>query len=335
MFDWVGWLRNLDSALEHAIVLNWPFSGAPAVGATSRLAYDTSLGLWIVGGTNAGAPECYISYDLQTWSQRTPTNVSGAASVEGIATDQAGTVLLGCNDGTIRRTLDITAAAPAWTEPAPGGAATQALFWDDVSSFFQHMDGGRAISRSATGAAASWTRQALGLPVNFAGKTLKSGTTNGSDLAVVVATNHDECATSPDGIAWTARSMPLVGNWDDVCWQAGDSKFYAVDANVVTGSYASSSDGITWATVTPTTPAFVYTAHTLLKSTGNILVSYARDAGKFAIIWSDDSGDTWQVALETAGVASSLAVGLGSNNGMSLALAEVGPAVYGSLRVVD
>lgn len=71
------------------------------------------------------------------------------------------------------------------------------------------------------------------------------------------------CATSPDGLTWTPRVMPALGNWLAVAWNG--TVFCAVGAtNAITDGTvcATSPDGITW------------TGHTIITSKWREITSF-------------------------------------------------------------
>jgi hypothetical protein len=65
----------------------------------------------------------------------------------------------------------------------------------------------------------------------------------GNGKFVAVASNSQQCATSPDGITWTTQTMLNSRDWTGVA--AGPGVFVAVAQGFVDVS-ASSPDGITW-----------------------------------------------------------------------------------------
>jgi len=57
--------------------------------------------------------------------------------------------------------------------------------------------------------------------------------------------------TSPDGLIWTARRVPVSNHWVAVCWSPQRLLFVAVAFNGTTNQRVmSSADGITWTAVT-------------------------------------------------------------------------------------
>jgi len=54
----------------------------------------------------------------------------------------------------------------------------------------------------------------------------------------------DKVATSPDGLVWILRSLPISSNWCDICWVEHKKVFCAISEN--DDKAVTSSDGITW-----------------------------------------------------------------------------------------
>ena len=73
--------------------------------------------------------------------------------------------------------------------------------------------------------------------------------TYGGSTFVAIASGTNVSATSPDGITWTARTMPVSGAWTGIAY--GSGIFYAVTYDN-TSIAASSPDGITWTSRTMT-----------------------------------------------------------------------------------
>ena len=73
---------------------------------------------------------------------------------------------------------------------------------------------------------------------------LASSVTSGAELVVAVGTNS--CATSPDGVTWTSRTIP-AGTWRGV--SSNGSVLCAVSNSTAgVGGAATSTDGVTWTT---------------------------------------------------------------------------------------
>jgi hypothetical protein len=327
MNEILPWMRDLDKALEKIPALNWPHE-TTLVGVTpTQAAYDSVLGIWAVVGANGGAPEIQSSWDGITWTSRTPA-AGTATTLPSIASDNAGTFVAGADDGTVRYSTDGINWSIGTTSMA---TSIISVFWDSVNSLFVVSGTGRESSTSADGI--TWNYNATAYPASFAGKTVKGGATNGTNLSVVTCQIHDKCATSPDGTTWTERTMPSSDSWGSVVYSVGDSKWFCEDESNVAASMAISTDGTTWTRLNPTTfPSGTGIIH--LTSTGNVLVAAASSAGlgkRFAM-WSDDAGVTWQISREIPQIPVHMAYGVDTNNGGQLLMLDpTTPAAYSSL----
>jgi hypothetical protein len=72
----------------------------------------------------------------------------------------------------------------------------------------------------------------------------------GRGLFVAIGQTGTDLSTSPDGVTWTARTLPASVTWTSVVW--GNNKFVAVASNSNDGAY--SLDGATWTTMTMGSP---------------------------------------------------------------------------------
>lgn len=97
---------------------------------------------------------------------------------------------------------------------------------------------------AVAGAATTFTSQTSNLPQNadWSATTFWSSVAQGNGVFVAIANNSIGLATSPDGITWTSRSMPVRTAWSNVIFENG--LFVAIAAN--TNISATSPDGITW-----------------------------------------------------------------------------------------
>jgi hypothetical protein len=83
--------------------------------------------------------------------------------------------------------------------------------------------------------------------INWTARTLPSaiawtGLTYGLGLSVAIGTGTAGCATSPDGVTWTARTMPSSAVWYAVAFSG--TRFVAVSNGSTSAAY--SDDGVTW-----------------------------------------------------------------------------------------
>ncbi len=113
--------------------------------------------------------------------------------------------------------------------------------------------------------------------------TLNSG--NGFFVAVGI----NCAATSPDGITWTARTIP-AGTYRRVAWSTAETMLVAVGDGVV----ATSPDGITWTTRTPGEANNWYSVWRTTIAGGR-WVAVAIN-GTHRVMYSDNSGVTWSTA---------------------------------------
>jgi hypothetical protein len=119
----------------------------------------------------------------------------------------------------------ITRTAPAstrWTSVAYGNGIYAAVGYGAVVASSSNS----TVWTSRTIPTANWTSVAYG---------------NG--VFVAVSSGSDIAATSPDGITWTQRTMPLSSNWLSITY--ANALFVAVSSTSGTIA-ATSPDGITW-----------------------------------------------------------------------------------------
>jgi hypothetical protein len=129
----------------------------------------------------------------------------------------------------------------------------------------------------------------------------------GNGLFVAMPYGTGTVATSPDGITWTQRSMPVVANWTAVTY--GGGQFVAVTNGAVA---ATSPDGITWtARVLPTTANWAALAYG-----GGVYVAVS--VGTAVALTSPD-GITWTQRTLPATIAW---YGLAYGNGMFVTTAN-------------
>ena len=132
----------------------------------------------------------------------------------------------------------------------------------------------------------------------------------GNGLFMVTALNSGAAATSPDGITWTARNIPIpiVGsvnvNWSDITY--GNGTFMVSGMAVVGGNtsymYVSTSvDGATWTTTSPTVIGAFCTSPKIHFGGGNFIFSVSILANTSLYIFkSNDNGATWTSTSSSA-----------------------------------
>jgi hypothetical protein len=338
--------RNLDLALERSTLLNWPHRVTGLAQNIDDLTLDPSLGRYVAAGDTGANPVAYWSNNAQVFNTPgTPPPAGAGLTAVVVTTDGAGVFVMGGTPGgasavKVRR----SAGGGVWTvqsTTAAGAEGIVAITWDPINSLFiAGMDGGTtttALETSPNGTA--WTTR--NMPDVGAGVSnhINSIASNGTDLIVAIGNlaapaATDKCATSPDGVTWTARTMASAKTWIGVAYCAKQAKWLALATD---GTIDTSTDGITWANVAaPTFPDGAPTFGTSsLTATENyfVAVGHAVNIGgnPFAMVMaSDDAGATW----ENVG---SLGAGAGASRiqykgGQLLATAVADTTVYASAR---
>lgn len=132
--------------------------------------------------------------------------------------------------------------------------------------------------------------------ITWTARTIPAGTytslTYGNSLYVAVGTNV--CATSADGITWTARTIS-AGAWLSVAWSASLTLFVANASNKI----ATSSNGTTWTTTPPA--AFTWTARSASEANLWDAIAWSPSLLLFAAVSQDGTnrvmtspdGTTW------------------------------------------
>lgn len=112
------------------------------------------------------------------------------------------------------------------------------------------------------------------------------------ELNLIVAIATNTINTSPDGITWTDRTSPGNGGWRAVCWSPRLALFVAVGTLASTQRVMTSPDGITW--TLRTTPAAADNTWTSVLWHDALRIFIAGSSGTItdAIMTSPD-GITW------------------------------------------
>ena len=156
-----------------------------------------------------------------------------------------------------------------------------------TNKFVVISNGDQAISYSTDGGS-SWTGVSAALPA-----TGFNALTYGKGLFVAVKSGSNEAASSVDGEAWTARTLPQSKDWEDVVW--GNGIFVAIAATSGANNIAHSIDGINWTSAS--TPDATKQPSGLAYGQGVFVVTYSDDETKFAesydgVTWFDRTGLT-------------------------------------------
>lgn len=228
--------------------VNWSLK-EPFVGATGRLASPTGIsfanGVFIIttnySNTSAGT-QVHVSSDGINWS-RTDVAPASLYTLKPIycagewflmnSTSSTAWYRSGDNGTTWFAYSPNSGAATGWTARATNGIGT--------TIFGGHITSTSAIS-SSINAGASWIAQTT---PNGTFGALAYG--NGMFVALdTPGTASTVAASSPDGVTWTARTLPTSSIWRSVTY--GNGIFLAL-SNTGTNA-ATSTDGMTWTTRT-------------------------------------------------------------------------------------
>lgn len=134
----------------------------------------------------------------------------------------------------------------AWSVGAlPGGQnGAGAAYGGTGTPKWVMMTGSQAVLTSPTGV--TFTNQGNLMPAGAWVDVAWSPTLN----LFAAVTAAGAVATSPDGLAWTARAAGLTGAFN-IAWNARFAKFYAFQNGFNVNAGMSSPDGINWSLVTP------------------------------------------------------------------------------------
>jgi hypothetical protein len=302
--DKVGASQYLDALkvvarreLQKAQVLNWPeratvTDSGLASGANNPvgIGYAPDLGvqgngLWVL---QSSGTEVWTSEDGQFWTLRATL---GSASFTnpwiayGKINGVAGFLLSQNGNPTIYYT---STDGITWT-----AVATTAVPANPVSAYSSSLGlwvmagNAGAIYTSPTGLANTWTaRSTPGAWVSGCGGA-KRIVWNGLLFVILPAGSYNKCLTSPDGLTWTERTMPLTGTWSGLAYGAYDGIWMAVSNS--TGPIAISADGLTWSAAAGAGFALAND----LAVIGPLWVMPTLIANVGGIIWSTDKGASW------------------------------------------
>ncbi len=229
----------------------WTAGGSTGSTVLTSIAYGIVGGTAsyvAVGGSNVGARSAagltWIATTLPTLSAGTYASVAfGGDRFVAIATSGNGTAY-STNGNT-------------WTA---GGNLPSSTTWTSVAygngRFVAIASGGRSVAYSINGGL-NWTAVTPGLPSSQTWTKVSYG----QGLFFAVASGTSVCATSPDGINWTARAMPSSSNWINVVhgnpdnnplWVAVSNSSGTIAASANTGARALGRMEVNSGTVTET-----------------------------------------------------------------------------------
>jgi hypothetical protein len=253
--------------------------------ANGNLILGAPSGRAIVANTAGGSRDVSVSTSIPEgvgashfWQlYRTAPSVSAATDPG----DEMGLVYEGPKpaDAAVTQLARSANVVTAQTAAAHGFAAGQTvrLSPGGANAGLVVSVGSSSLVQRSTDHGATWSTAGItGLSGDYFGIGSKG------DLYVAVGVNV--CSTSPDGLTWTARTIP-AGTYNAVAWTG--SLFVATGNG---GKCATSPDGITWtARTTGTTWSLLSLAWN-----GSTLVATAYSSGTDGIVTSPD-GITWTV----------------------------------------
>lgn len=282
---------------NNAQVLNWPeragFASLGSADGVMGLGYAPDLGvggggLWVL---QTSGLDVWSSEDGSLWTQRS-AGLAGASftnpwiaygkinGVSGFLLSQNAnpTVYYTSTDGITWNSIT-TSAVP----PNPVSAYSPSLgLWV--------MAGGTAgaVRTSTTALANTWTARTTPVAWQVASLGAKRIVWNGSLFVIIPLGPYGKCLTSPDGITWTERALPIVSTWNGLAYGAYDGIWMASSNS---GAMATSADGLTWAG-----SSFAPAGVADLAVNGSVWAMPTLSAFGGGIVWSADKGATWHQA---------------------------------------
>jgi hypothetical protein len=216
-----------------------------------------------VGRGTSGRAEAFVrgfmhTLDAADWSQAVPANTDPNPRIDRIVARLSlttETVTLARLPGTPAATpavppltqTDTVWDLPLWRFTVPGNSGAPLASLVDDRYFVDVDTGWQGASAIGGDVTASWIAR-TGTVANAWSSVAWSPSLR---LFVVIASAGSattQVQTSPDGITWTARTIPAaaVQPWSAVCWSPERGLFVAVAANGATNNIMTSPDGITW-----------------------------------------------------------------------------------------
>jgi hypothetical protein len=140
-----------------------------------------------------------------------------------------------------------------------------------------------AIQRSTDG---GLTWSAAGVTISGWGIGPKRIVWNGSLFVMIAGSALNKLATSPDGLTWTVRTLPVTATWTGLAYSATESLWMVVSAAGHTA--VSSNNGLTWAPASSGTPGV-----TDLACVGSAFVATVLSGLDGGIVYSVNRGVSW------------------------------------------
>jgi hypothetical protein len=257
------------------------------------------------GVTGAGAPTSEKAYVVGAAALDLSNVPSGAISTTNYAEDGSGNPTAGAkldHTGTALKVAPRNAvlgpttfekrlavmAASNWFEASTPHTVGYSGIAEDAASGLLVAVGGTVTFATSRNGGRTWVTQT---GVTNATRDVAAGSPAGS-LRFVAVGSSNTCATSPDGVTWTSRTMPAGASrtWTSVIW---DGMYYVavgIDAGAVVTSR--SADGVTWGAAVAVFSACLVQPKLAWKS-GTIVLVGSTLAGGVLVYTSSDNGTTW------------------------------------------
>ena len=269
-----AWIRYTTDGSTPSETAGTLYTGAISVTVSETLkaiAYES-------GWTDSSVVTAAYSIPGSTWTART---LPLSRAWDSVAYGSGDFVVVSTN---LSNAAALSAKGVVWEKSAlPSGQNWRSVTWGNglfvavaEGNVIEHVvatssDGGYSWKATILGGGQAWcsitygnglfvmvnsdNNAALTSPdgIAWTARTLPSGqwysVTYGNGLFVAVANDGNKAATSSDGITWTARTLPGACSWDSVTY--GNSTFVAVGGSAQSVNVAATSgDGITWTATT-------------------------------------------------------------------------------------
>jgi hypothetical protein len=283
------WAKATQDARAEVACANWKL---PTVTGTNNdittLTYNAAAGLWLA----CSGSSIYSSPDGgETWANGS-LSIGILAAAVGTNPVSGNSIFLG--DTGSRPIATYIASTATWSL----GAAFPAVYADSDICF---LAGGRAAWTNLSGTSRTFSYSDNDGTSFTAGTGTYMGTgamkiaSSGALLvgACAAPTTTRQYVTSSDGASWTTRTFPTTaGSATGVTWDPYRSVFVAAlsAASGAGSTILSSSDGITWTTVSSQAS---YKVSDILASPEGSLLALGAVAGLIKVLYSLDGGVTW------------------------------------------
>ena len=193
---------------------NWTTGGSTGQSTMAGLAYGN--GLWVaVGGTGSGTAASTTNA-VSAWVARSMPSL-GSGSYSAVAYGNGRFVAI--STGSTLATA-VSTNGTSWVAGGnlPAGFTTGVSIAYGNGRFVAVASGGRLTAYSIDNGT-TWRSYGVGLPSSQSWSRIKYG----QGIFVAIATSAAVCATSPDGINWTSRTLPSTSNWSGLAFGSPSS----------------------------------------------------------------------------------------------------------------